>query len=103
MSSEQYQRGAAKLREVYAGDVVDLPEGTMAFNDVMLRSLFAEVWDRDLLDVRLFGLDPKQVRAVLQRGDRVEDAAVRAGAFAELEEVRAQALRTQALRAPPRQ
>lgn len=52
MSSEQYQRGAAKLREVYAGDVVDLPEGTMAFNDVMLRSLFAEVWDRELLDVR---------------------------------------------------
>lgn len=48
----RYERGAAKLREVYAGDVVDLPEGTMAFNDVMLRSLFAEVWDRDVLDVR---------------------------------------------------
>ncbi len=47
-----YQRGADKLREVYAGDVVDLPEGTMAFNDVMLRSLFAEVWDRDVLDLR---------------------------------------------------
>ena len=48
----RYQRGADKLREVYAGDVVDLPEGTMAFNDVMLRSLFAEVWDRDVLDIR---------------------------------------------------
>ena len=48
----RFERGAAKLREVYAGDVVDLPEGTMAFNDVMLRSLFAEVWDRDVLDVR---------------------------------------------------
>ena len=47
-----YQRGAAKLREVYAGDVVDLPEGFMAFNDVMLRSLFAQVWDREVLDVR---------------------------------------------------
>ena len=51
-SSERYQRGAKKLREVYAGDVVDLPEGSFPFNDVMLRSLFAEVWDRELLDVR---------------------------------------------------
>ena len=48
----QFQRGADKLREVYAGDVVDIPEGTFAFNDVMLRSLFAEVWDRDVLDIR---------------------------------------------------
>jgi 4-carboxymuconolactone decarboxylase len=48
----RYERGAAKLREVYAGDVVDLPEGTMAFNDVMIRSLWAEVWDRDVLDIR---------------------------------------------------
>jgi 4-carboxymuconolactone decarboxylase len=48
----RYERGAAKLREVYAGDVVDLPEGTMAFNDVMVRSLWAEVWDRDVLDIR---------------------------------------------------
>jgi 4-carboxymuconolactone decarboxylase len=47
-----FQRGADKLREVYAGDVVDLPEGSFAFNDVMLRSLFAEVWDRDVLDLR---------------------------------------------------
>lgn len=44
------ERGAAKLRQVYAGDVVDLPEGTMAFNDVMVRTLFAEVWARDILD-----------------------------------------------------
>ncbi len=44
-------KGAAKIREVYAGDVVDLPEGTMAFNDVMMRSLFAEVWDRDILSI----------------------------------------------------
>ncbi len=47
-----YERGAAKLREVYAGDVVDLPEGTMAFNDVMMKSLFAEVWDREELPIR---------------------------------------------------
>lgn len=48
----QFARGAAKLREVYAGDVVDIPEGSFPFNDVMLRSLFAEVWDRDVLDLR---------------------------------------------------
>jgi len=51
-ASERFQRGAAKMREVYAGDVVDLPEGSFPFNDVMQRTLFAEVWDRDLLDVR---------------------------------------------------
>lgn len=48
----QYERGAKKLREVYAGDVVDLPEGFMEFNDVMLRSLFAEVWDREVLEMK---------------------------------------------------
>jgi 4-carboxymuconolactone decarboxylase len=48
----QFERGADALRQVYAGDVVDIPEGTFAFNDVMLRSLFAEVWDRDVLDIR---------------------------------------------------
>jgi 4-carboxymuconolactone decarboxylase len=48
----RYERGAAMLRQVYAGDVVDLPEGTMPFNDVMLRTLFAEVWARDVLDIR---------------------------------------------------
>jgi 4-carboxymuconolactone decarboxylase len=50
--SMRFEQGAAKLREVYAGDVVDLPEGTMAFNDVMVRTLFAEVWTRDVLDLR---------------------------------------------------
>ena len=47
-----FERGRAMLGRVYAGDVVDVPEGDMAFNDVMLRSLFAEVWDRQPLDVR---------------------------------------------------
>lgn len=51
-ASERYERGRAKIREVYAGDVVDLPEGAIPFNDVMLRTLFAEVWERDVLDVR---------------------------------------------------
>ncbi len=47
-----FERGAAKLREVYAGGVVDLPEGALAFNDVMVKTLFAEVWDRDALSIR---------------------------------------------------
>jgi 4-carboxymuconolactone decarboxylase len=47
-----FERGARMLRRVYAGDVVDVPEGTMPFNDVMLRTLFAQVWDREALDIR---------------------------------------------------
>ncbi len=47
--------------------------------------------------MRLLGLDPEQVGAVLQRGDRVEHAAVRAGAGRELEQVRGQALRADEL------
>lgn len=52
MGRSQFERGRDMLREVYAGDIVDIPEGTFPFNDVMLRSLFAEVWDRDVLDIR---------------------------------------------------
>lgn len=47
-----YQRGVDKITEVYAGNVVAMPEGTMAFYDVMMKSLFAEVWDRDVLPIR---------------------------------------------------
>ena len=50
--SEQYAKGAAMMRRVYGELVPPLPEGAMPFNDVMVRSLFAEVWDRDVLDVR---------------------------------------------------
>lgn len=46
-----YERGVRMIREVYAGNVVDMPEGAMPFNDVMMRSLFAEVWDRDVLSI----------------------------------------------------
>jgi 4-carboxymuconolactone decarboxylase len=48
----QFDRGMRKFREVYAGDVVELPEGAIPFNDVMQRSLFGEVWDRPALDIR---------------------------------------------------
>lgn len=50
-SRSAYERGQDMIREVYAGDVVDMPEGTMAFYDVMMKSLFAEVWDRDVLPI----------------------------------------------------
>jgi 4-carboxymuconolactone decarboxylase len=51
-SPEAYERGRETMRDVYAGDMVDLPKGTMAFSDVMMESLFDQVWGRDILDVR---------------------------------------------------
>ena len=47
-----YDRGAEKLQEVYAGTVEAIPEGVIPFNDVMVRTLFAEVWTRDVLSMR---------------------------------------------------
>lgn len=49
---DRYERGAAKIKEVYAGDVVTPPKGAMAFSDLMLEQLFAEVWTRDVLSMR---------------------------------------------------
>ncbi len=40
------------IRKVYAGDVVVPPKGAMAFSDVMLETLFAEVWTREALSMR---------------------------------------------------
>ncbi len=51
-ADDTYERGVAMVTEIYQGEVPALPEGTMAFNDVMMRSLFAEVWDRDMLSIR---------------------------------------------------
>ncbi len=47
-----YERGVRKITEVYDGNVTALPEGSMPFMDVMMKSLFAEVWDRDVLSIR---------------------------------------------------
>ena len=47
-----FERGAAMMRRVYGDTIPVPPEGTMAFSDVMVRSLFAEVWDRDILSIR---------------------------------------------------
>jgi 4-carboxymuconolactone decarboxylase len=49
---DRYERGVEMLKKVYAGDVVVPPEGAMAFTDVMIKSLFAEVWTRDVLSLR---------------------------------------------------
>ena len=82
-----YDRGLEVLRDVYAGDVVTLPEGTMAFNDVMVQSLFDQVWRRGVLDVRtrrmlLMGVIAAngqvdtwkiQARAALKRGELTPD------------------------------
>ena len=45
------QRGEEKIKEVYAGDVIVPPEG-YTFSDIMLETLFAEVWTRDTLSMR---------------------------------------------------
>ena len=50
--SKRYERGAETLKKVYAGDVVVPPQGTMAFSDVMLEQVFAEVWTREALPIR---------------------------------------------------
>ncbi|MEP5567122.1 MAG: carboxymuconolactone decarboxylase family protein [Halioglobus sp.] len=45
------QKGEEKIKEVYAGDVVAPPEG-YAFTDIMLETLFAEIWSRETLSMR---------------------------------------------------
>ena len=49
---ERYQKGLEKIKEVYAGDVVTPPQGTNPFTDIMLETLFAEVWTRDVLSMK---------------------------------------------------
>lgn len=82
-----YERGAALLDEVYAGGVVALPEGAVPFNDVMLETLFAGVWARDVLSIRdrrllIMGVIAAaggtdtwkvQAKAALERGDLTVD------------------------------
>ncbi len=47
-----FERGQAMIREVYAGAVADIPKGLIPFNDVMIETLFAEVWTREELSIR---------------------------------------------------
>ena len=52
MSDEQRRAiGEEKIRDVYAGDVIVPPEG-YPFTDIMLKTLFAEVWTRETLSMR---------------------------------------------------
>lgn len=52
MSTDERRKiGAAKMQDVYAGDVTPPPEG-YPFTDVMLQTLFAEIWTRDVLSMR---------------------------------------------------
>ncbi len=49
---DRFERGAAMIKKVYAGDVRVPPKGAMAFSDLMIESLFAEVWTREELSMR---------------------------------------------------
>jgi len=49
---DRYERGLEMLKRVYAGDVVVPPKGAMAFSDLMVESLWAEVWTREELSMR---------------------------------------------------
>ena len=49
---DRYARGVAMIKQVYAGRVVVPPRGAMAFSDLMLEQLFAEVWTRETLSIR---------------------------------------------------
>jgi 4-carboxymuconolactone decarboxylase len=85
----RWARGAAAMREVYAGVVDPPPAGMMAFSDVMVSQVFAEVWTRPHLDVgqrRLVvmgiiaavgGADTWkiQVKAAMRRGELTAEAA----------------------------
>ena len=51
-ASALWEAGADKMREVYDGRVPVMPEGSMPFNDVMLRTLFSQVWTRPQLEMR---------------------------------------------------
>lgn len=46
------ERGLEKFNEVYCGDIPAPPEGAMAFFDIMLEQVFAEVWTREQLSQR---------------------------------------------------
>ncbi len=50
-TSSRRQQGEETIKQVYAGDVVVPPEG-YAFTDIMLETLFAEVWSRETLSMR---------------------------------------------------
>ena len=50
--TERRKRGLEKFNEVYGGDLPAPPPGAMAFFDLMIEQLFAEVWTRPQLTQR---------------------------------------------------
>ena len=65
-------RGLEKFEEVYNGDVPAPPPGAMAFFDLMLEQVFAELWTRDALSVRDRRLVTMGVIAALGERDTFE-------------------------------
>ncbi len=65
-------RGLEKFQEVYNGDVPAPPPGAMAFFDLMLEQVFAELWTRDALSVRDRRLVTMGVIAALGERDTFE-------------------------------
>ena len=51
-NSERWKKREDTIKDVYAGDVITAPEGAYAFSDIMLETLFAEIWTRDILSMR---------------------------------------------------
>ena len=49
---DRWEKGMAKFKEVYCGDVTPLPRGASDFFDLMIENLFGEVWTREALDQR---------------------------------------------------
>src|SRR6195256_4636991 len=108
-----HQFGPIVPADILAGflhRVVDLPteverpveRGRIVVGQLRVRNDLANAVDHlgDLLDMRLLGLDPQQVGAVLQRGDAVEHATIFAGAGTELIKVAGKPLRTHHLAVP---
>ena len=50
-AASTFERGAVMMRRVYGDALPALPEGTTDFSDVMIRSLFGEVWDLSLIHI----------------------------------------------------
>ncbi len=84
---DRFERGVEMLQEVYAGAVPALPKGMMPAYDLMIETLFADVWSRDVLSIRdrrllLMGVIAAQgqsdvwkiqARAALDRGELTPD------------------------------
>ena len=48
----RWKAGEEKIKDVYAGDITVPPQGSYPFTDIMLETLFAEIWTRDILSMR---------------------------------------------------